>query len=154
MIPEPRLRLIGTDVIAATHAAVGSRGRAMHCFHAPGDAVQRMVNALSPRTYIQPHCHPGAGRAEVCIALTGAATVLCFADSGALAERRIIAPGSALVGVEIPPGVFHTIIALQPQTTIYEVHQGPNDPVTHKRLACWAPAEGTEAGKAWLEAMR
>ena len=154
MRPDPRLRLIGADIIAATHAAIGPRGRAMHCFHAPGDAVQRMVNALSLHTYIQPHCHPGPGRSEVCIALTGVAAVLSFDDSGVLQERRVIAPGSALAGVEIPPGVYHSIIALQPQTTLYEIHQGPYDATTHKQLAAWAPAEGTEAGAAWLEAMR
>lgn len=154
MNPEPQLRLIGSDVIAATHAVIGPRGRAVHCFHAPGDAVQRMVNALSLHTYIQPHCHTGLGRSEVCIALTGRAAVLCFSADGDLRDRRVIAPGSALLGVEVPPGVYHTIIALQPHTTLYEIHQGPYDAATHKTLASWAPPEESAAGAGWLEAMR
>ena len=148
------LRLIGTDVFTAAHAAIGEQGRAMICFHEPEDAVQRMVNALSPTTYIRPHHHTGTGRMEVCIALTGAAEVLIFDDAGELLERRTIRPGSALVGVEIPPGVIHTLIALQPHTTIYEIHQGPYDAATHKQPAPWAPSEGTGAGARWLEAMR
>lgn len=125
----------------------------MLCFHQPGEVVQRMVSALTPGTYIRPHSH-GAGRAEVCIALLGAAAVLTFDERGNLRQRRIIRPGSDLVGVEVPPGVVHTLIALEPVTTLYEVHQGPYDAATHKRLADWAPEEGTAEGTAWLEAMR
>ena len=146
------LTLIGAPLFAETHARIGTRGRAMHCFHAPTDPVQRMVNALSVSTYIRPHSHPG--RPEVCIALTGAAAVICFDAAGNVTERRRIAPGSSLVGVEVPPGVCHTLVALSPMTTIYEVHQGPYDATTHKQLAAWAPAEGTPEGAAWLEAMR
>ena len=113
-----------------------------------------MVNALTPGTYIRPHSHTGAGRSEVCIALLGAAAVLTFDEAGEVLERCVIRPGSALVGVEIPPGVVHTLIALEPVTTLYEVHQGPYDAATHKRLAGWAPEEGTAAGAAWLEKMR
>ena len=154
MRPDSVLRLIGEAVFEATHQAIGARGRAIHSFHEPEDAVQRMVHAMSPQTYIQPHRHIGSGRAEVCIALMGAATVLCFDEDGTLNDRQIIQSGSSLVGVEVPPGIFHTLIALKPQTTLFEIHQGPYCPGTHKQPAPWAPPEGTEAGVAWMEALR
>jgi cupin fold WbuC family metalloprotein len=148
------LRLIGTAAIAAARSAIGPRGRAMVCFHEPADAVQRMVNAIEPGSYIQPHRHVGVGRMEVCIALTGAAAVLTFGDDGDLLEQRIIAPGSAVVGVEIPPGTFHSLLALAPGTALYEVHQGPYVAATHRQPAPWAPSEGDPTGVAWLEARR
>ncbi len=53
-------------------AARGSvRKRSIVRFHEHGDAVQRMLNALEPESYVRPHRHPVAGKREAFVARQG-----------------------------------------------------------------------------------
>jgi hypothetical protein len=47
--------------------------------------------------------------------------------------------------VEIPPGTWHALAALEPGTVLLEVKEGPYAPAAAENFAPWAPAEGTEA---------
>ncbi|MFY7696477.1 MAG: WbuC family cupin fold metalloprotein, partial [Cyanobium sp.] len=48
-----------------------------------------------------------------------------------------------LRGVEIPEGVFHTLVALAPDTVMFEIKQGPYQPTRDKDFLGVFPAEGT-----------
>ena len=65
-----------------------------------------------------------------------------------------IAPNSDNVGCEIEPRTWHTVVSLEPGSIVYEVKQGPYDPETDKEFASWAPAEGEERVKEYLEKLK
>jgi hypothetical protein len=48
----------------------------------------------------------------------------------------------------ISPGIWHTVIALESGSVVYEVKDGPYSPIDDKNFASWAPKEGDpECGK-------
>lgn len=119
------------------------RLRANHNFHADfADPVNRMLNAIEPGTYIQPHKHENPDKREVFLILTGKAAIITFNDEGVPQTCRILTAGGACMGAEIPPRVFHTLLALESGTVCYEIKDGPYEPATDKQFAPWAPAEG------------
>ena len=54
-------------------------------------------------------------------------------------------------GVEIPPATYHTIVALEVGTVVYEVKDGPYDVTNDKGFATWAPQEGSSDGAEFLQ---
>jgi cupin fold WbuC family metalloprotein len=138
-------------------ARVSPRRRANHCFHAPGDRLQRMVNAALRGSYFQPHRHKDPDKLEIFTALAGRTLVVTFDDEGNPEDTALLsadpADGAegALRQVEIPPGAWHTLAVLSPEAVLYEVIDGHFDPKTHKRFAPWAPSESDpEAAQAYL----
>lgn len=127
-------------------AAAAPRRRSHATLHDdPADPVQRVVIALQPDTYVRPHRH-GDGVWEVFALLDGALAVLSFDADGTVQQRVELRPGGDRI-VQLPPGAWHSIVALAPQTLALEVKPGPYRPTTDKDFAAWAPAEG-EAGAA------
>jgi cupin fold WbuC family metalloprotein len=150
---------IDPDLMEATlaRARVSPRRRANHCFHAPGDRLQRMVNAALAGSYFAPHRHKDPDKLEIFTILRGRVMVIAFDDTGAIADRALLSaePGpegrAAAQQVEIPPGTWHTLAVLSPEAVLYEVIDGHFDPKTHKRFAPWAPSEADpEAAQAYL----
>jgi cupin fold WbuC family metalloprotein len=54
------------------------------------------------------------------------------------------------VGVDIPHGVWHTVIALESDTLFLEAKAGPYLPLTTEEKAPWAPAEGASEAAAYF----
>ena len=54
----------------------------------------------------------------------------------------------------VPPGIRHTILALDPGTVAYEVKAGPYDPARAKEAAPWVPPEGDPRAPAYLARLR
>jgi cupin fold WbuC family metalloprotein len=130
----------------ATAAARNSpRHRHILRFHELDERVQRMVNALEPETYSPPHQHRDPDKAEIFICLRGRAVIVRFDAQGEILEATTIAAGGPVLGVEIPPRAWHTLLALEPGTVLYEVKEGPYDAATDKRFAPWAPPESDPA---------
>ena len=51
-----------------------------------------------------------------------------------------------------PPGVWHSIVVLEPGTVIYEVKEGPYAPISVDNIAPWAPdATDSEGIARYLE---
>ena len=50
---------------------------------------------------------------------------------------------SISVGVNLPAGVWHTVIAEMSGSILFEVKSGPFNPEQAKEYAAWAPAENT-----------
>lgn len=137
--------------------AVGSeRGRVNHNFHSgPADNPHRFLNALTRGSYCAPHRHAAPAKAESFLVLSGEVLVVIFADDGAIRERHVLGQSTdrgRLWGIDIVPGVWHTIAAVSPTAVCYEVKPGPWDPATDKEFAPWAPREGDPGAVAVLEA--
>ena len=113
------------------------------------DPIQRLFNVLQPGSYIRPHRHE-AHRWELFVGLSGRAGVLTFDDGGTCLERCILVPG-ALWAVEIPGGMWHTAVALEADTVLFEVKPGPFRKLEDKDFAPWAPAEGDPRTEAVLK---
>lgn len=54
-------------------------------------------------------------------------------------------------GVELPPGVWHSLVSLAPDTVLFEVKPGPYRPTGENDFAAWAPLEGATASAAFVE---
>ena len=127
----------------SARAASLPRLRAPHEFHASfQDPIQRLLNAIEPGSYVRPHRHSAADRWEWFQALAGAAGILIFDNKGKVLERVDIRSAGPVYGVEIPAGVWHTVVSLAPGTVLFEIKPGPYVPLTDKDFAQWAPPEG------------
>jgi cupin fold WbuC family metalloprotein len=127
------------------------RRRANHCFHAPGDRLQRMVNAALRGSYFQPHRHKDPDKLEIFTILMGRALVISFDNAGMPTDVALLSAdpedaGKSARQVEIPPGAWHTLAVLSDEAVLYEVIDGHFDPATHKRFAPWAPSEADPDG--------
>lgn len=133
-------------------AAVRPRRRLNHNYHEDlADPINRMLNALEPGTYIQPHKHETPDKREVFIVLRGSLVVVFFDDSGNVTEFVLLDPENGNYGVEVPVGTWHSLFALEPGTVIYEVKDGPYSPLDDKNFAPWAPREGEPECEAYLK---
>ncbi len=137
------MKVIEAELLAdmKRNAAGAPRRRTHHNLHEDlGDAVQRVVIALEPGTYVRPHRH-GEGVWELFVLLEGACSVLVFSPEGEVLKRADLAEDGARMA-QVPPGAWHSILATRPGTVAFEVKPGPYRPATDKDFAPWAPAEG------------
>ena len=129
-----------------------ARKRVNYNFHkVPEDPLQRMLQALNKGTYVQPHKHENPDKREVFLILQGRAAVLAFNDTGEIVNQIVLDHKTENYGVEIPERTWHTIIALEDDTVIYEVKDGPWSPLDDKDFAPWAPKEGESGCMEYLE---
>ena len=127
------------------------RRRLNHNFHRElSDPLQRLLNIIEPLSYIRPHKHENPDKVEAFVLLRGRLLITEFHPDGRIAEACIADPANGLFGVEIPPRTFHMIIALEPLTVVYEVKNGPYDPIDVKNFAPWAPKEGSPEAEFYL----
>lgn len=146
------LILISDELIEQTIAAAqaSERRRAIYRFHQHEEPVQRMLNALEPGTYVRPHRHANPAKVECFIILRGQVLCLEYDDHGKVTNHCTLAAGG-LVGVEIVPGTWHSLISLQSGSCVYEIIEGPYLADSHKNFAAWAPTEqDSAAGQAFI----
>lgn len=124
-------------------AAASPRKRSMHIFHKTmDDTLQRMINSLQPGTYLRPHKHEDPDKREVFIALTGKFVVIEFDEKGNIRDHMILDPRTNEYATEVDERAFHTVICLEPNSSAYELKDGPYNPIDDKNFASWAPKEG------------
>ena len=121
--------------------------------HAQTDPIHRLLNATEPGTYVQPHRHLDPTKLETMAVIRGKGAVLVFDDRGALLERALLSPNGPDLVVELPPGTWHSIVALEPGTVWFEAKAGPYVPPTPAEIASWAPAPGSPEAPRYLEQM-
>ncbi|KAF7600470.1 MAG: hypothetical protein CGU28_03405 [Candidatus Dactylopiibacterium carminicum] len=130
------------DALSA-EARQSSRLRRNRNLHASTDeAVQRLFNAIEPGSYVQPHCHLAADKAETLLMLRGRLGVILFDDAGRITQVHELSAGGC-AGVHLQPGLWHSVVALAPGTLFLEVKAGPYVPLTTAERAPWAPMENT-----------
>ncbi len=138
------MKLISSTIIQnlSFEAKNSERLRKNYNFHDKlSDPLQRMLNAMEPDTYVQPHKHEAPDKREMFIILKGKALVVTFNNTGEIDEYTILDPTTENFGVEIPPKIWHTIIILSKHTVLFEVKDGPYTPLNDKDFASWAPDE-------------
>ena len=151
--PAGDLVVIGTAHIqeAAQAARRSPRRRVILPFHkSSDDTLHRMLNALEPCSYVQPHRHIAPPKPECLIVLGGALGYVSFAPDGAVYRCFVVRAGSDAIGIDIQPGIYHTFFALEENTVIFEVKPGPYEPMTDKDFAPWAPREGDPEAASYL----
>src|SRR5580658_4020567 len=141
----------------ADRAAESPRRRMNHNFHSgPTDNPHRFLNVLLAGTYIRPHRHLFPPKSESFLVLEGAADVLTFDEGGSITARYKLGLGSEegrVWGIDIAPGVWHTILARTDRVVCFEVKPGPWEPASDKEFAAWAPAEGDAAAAAFCKGL-
>jgi len=121
--------------------------------HALADPIHRLLNATEPGTYVQPHRHLDPPKLETLAVIRGKGAVLIFDERGALQERLLLAPVGPDLLVELPPGTWHSLVALEPGTVWFEVKAGPYVPPPPADIASWAPPPGSPEAPRYLEHM-
>ncbi|MCQ2236719.1 MAG: WbuC family cupin fold metalloprotein [Bacteroidales bacterium] len=91
------------------------------------DTSQRMLNALMPDTVVPMHRHTAT--AETIVLLKGRVTEILFNDEFVEIQRIDLDKEQGNVGLQIPTGIWHTIIAHEP-SVIIEMKDGAYAPLT------------------------
>ena len=139
----------------ASLARESPRRRRNYNFHeTESDACHRLLNAIEPDSYIQPHCHRAAAKDETLIVVRGRLGVIFFDELGAVTAAVALAPAGESVGVNIPHGVYHTLVALESGSVFFEAKAGPFAPLTPDEKASWAPVEGDAQAAAYLKEIK
>ena len=108
-------------------AADSPRLRAAHPVHVPTERVQRLLIALQPGTYVRPHRHqpmPGLHRFEFLLVVQGEVGLLLFDAHGRVVQTERMGSAQDLRGLELPEALYHTVVALVPDTILLEVKEG------------------------------
>ena len=146
-----------------THSAEQSSRQRQHKnihqhFNEPS---QRLFNAIGVASYIRPHRHSIDPKDECLIAVRGRMALLVFDDIGQVQQvvrfgvQTTVAQQAIGVGVNLPAGVWHTVIAEVPGSILFEVKSGPFNPEQAKEYATWAPEEDApEAAEYLMELKR
>lgn len=94
--------------------------------NSPEDQSQRMLNAVEPGSVVPIHRHPKSSETVVC--LRGRFVEEFFDESGHLTDTIELAPGSAVMALNVPAGQWHTARALESGTVILEMKDGKYEP--------------------------
>lgn len=145
-------QMIDTLVEGARNAP---RRRLNRNFH-PGDdyPAHRLLIAIEPDSYVTPHRHLSPNKDETLVVVRGSLGVLIFDEQGNVLRSARLSAGGDAIGVDIPHGVFHSVVALAAGTVFFEAKAGPFVPVAPEERAAWAPAEGSAAVPGYLAEMR
>jgi cupin fold WbuC family metalloprotein len=124
-----------------TEAAANPRKRKNYNFHRHEEKVQRMLNVIQLFSYLQPHKHVGADNFEFFCCLRGAFGLLVFSPNGDIKETRLFSAQGDTQAIEIPGDTYHTIVALEPDSVLLEIKEGPYSPSAPKHLLPGFPDE-------------
>lgn len=137
------------DAVSA-EAKASPRGRKNRNFHSGNDyPAHRLLNAIEPGSYVRPHRHLEATKDETMVVLRGRLGLVLFDDAGAVTGTVVLGPGERALGVDIPHGTWHSVLALEPDTVFLEAKAGPYAPPAAAEASAWAPAEGDSAAIAY-----
>lgn len=153
----PDIQLINESLLdALSRAALASpRRRKNHNFHQHYDEpCQRLLNAVEPGSYIRPHRHLTPAKPECFVLLRGRMTVLIFTDDGRVERVIPLSATDGCLGVDIPAGVWHTIVALASGSIFFETKPGPYQALNDTDFAPWAPVEDSPEAEAYLKLLK
>ncbi len=133
-------------------AAQSPRRRINHNFHrAMEENPHRFLNVLLRGTYIAPHRHLEPPKSESFVVLAGEIAFFTFDDTGRVATHTLL--GQDPLGIDIQPGVWHTLAVLSEHAVCFEVKPGPYLAANDKAFAPWAPREGDPAAAHYLASL-
>jgi cupin fold WbuC family metalloprotein len=117
------------------------------------DTLQRLINAIEPYSYIQPHKHENPDKREIFVIIKGSFVVVEFDESGNISEHFILDASKGNFIAEIPERKFHTIFSLESGSVIIEFKDGPYNVANDKIFANWAPKEGDAGSKIYIDSI-
>ncbi len=123
-------------------AGLSERLRTNHNFHQSFEEnPNRFLNVMAKGTYVTPHRHTTPPKSESFIVLRGQLLFITFGDDGGL--QTVTRLGSKdNFGIDIAPGIWHSIIVESETAICFEIKPGPYAPASDKDFAPWAPREG------------
>lgn len=151
-VSDQRIQLFDSELFnqLLDRARQSPRLRTNHNFHVSmEDNPHRFLNVMLKGTYITPHRHRDPPKAESFLVLSGELAFLTFDDSGQIADTHIL--GRNPIGIDIQPGVWHTLAVLSEHAICFEVKPGPYSVANDKDFAPWAPREGEPRASEYLE---
>ncbi|AWB68036.1 cupin fold metalloprotein, WbuC family [Saccharobesus litoralis] len=104
--------------------------------------VQRLFIAMEPDSYVRPHRHIESNKWEFFYVSQGRLLFLLYDEQGTVTKKVELSANGPQQGLEIPPNVWHSTVALESGTVFFEVKEGPYTVTTDKGFAQWAPVEG------------
>lgn len=141
---------------ALTSAAQASARRRKNLdFHSgPAHPAQRLLNAVEPDSYVQPHRHAAPQKDETLLVVRGAFGLVLFDENGAVSRTAVLRAHGAHIGTNIPCGTFHSLVSLESGSVFFEAKAGPYDATSEKEPAPWAPAEGDDGAREYHARLR
>lgn len=124
------MQLINTQLLNSitAQAQTNPRLRMNHNLHdSLQSGAQRLLNALEPGTVLPVHRHRHT--AETYILLRGRLRVFFHDSDGRVSESFLLDPIEGQYGVHIPAGQWHSLEVLQSGSVIFEVKDGPYEPL-------------------------
>jgi cupin fold WbuC family metalloprotein len=149
------MKLIDSGLIDdLIHRAETSARRRMHfnLHETLADPIQRLLIASMTDSYIRPHRHPN--KWECALVIKGSFDIFLFDDSGRILDRITLDPNQKTVGFEIPANTWHSWIAREDGSVVFELKPGPFDPQTIYEFARWSPEEGSPEVRVFMERQR
>jgi cupin fold WbuC family metalloprotein len=136
-------------------AAAAPRLRQNHNFHSSAaEPCNRLLNAIEPGSYVRPHCHAEASKDETLVVLRGRLGVLEFDPAGRITGTAVLQAGGDRIGINVPHGTFHSLVALAPGAVFFEAKAGPYTALVPAERPDWAPEEGSADAPRYLAWMR
>jgi cupin fold WbuC family metalloprotein len=151
-ISDQRIQLLDSELFEELleRARKSPRLRTNHNFHGSmEDNPHRFLNVMLKGTYITPHRHRNPPKAESFLVVNGELAFFTFDDSGQIAGVHVL--GRNPIGIDIQPGVWHTLAVLSDHAICFEVKPGPYSVLNDKDFATWAPREGDPNASEYLE---
>lgn len=109
------------------------RLRMNHNLHDSLDSkVQRLFNALEPGTVLPIHRHQNTD--EIYILIRGKIEVIFYDDDKNVIDRFIMCQEEGNFGAHIPKGTWHTIEIMESGSVIFEVKEGPYQPISENDI--------------------
>jgi cupin fold WbuC family metalloprotein len=150
----PEIQLLNAELFESLieRARQSPRLRTNQNFHSSmEDNPHRFLNVMIRGTYIAPHRHLDPPKAESFLVLDGEIAFFTFDDAGRIESAHIL--GRDIAGIDLVPGVWHTMMPLTPHAICYEVKPGPYVANKDKDFAPWAPREGDAGVREYLESL-
>lgn len=136
-------------------ARLAPRLRKNQNLHASDDArCHRLFNAIEPGSYVRPHRHLNPDKDEAFVMVRGSAGVITFDDEGEVLEAVRLSACGPTVAADVPHGVYHTVLGLEPGTVFFEAKAGPYLPLAPQEVAQWAPEEAAQEAKGYYDTLR
>jgi cupin fold WbuC family metalloprotein len=151
------MKLIDNNMLVSLRekANASDRKRSNINFHDNYDAkVQRLFIHMDYNSYVRPHFHPESYKWEFFLVVEGALDFLLFDAAGKLEQRICLNAQGDVRGLEIPPNQWHCTLAHKCGATFLEVKEGPYVVASDKNFASWAPPEGDQAVRGFMQKLR
>ncbi len=138
----------------SAEARATPRLRKNYNIHPSNDfCCHRLLNAIEPGSYIRPHRHLDPMKDETFVILRGRLAVIIFDDEGRVITRTLLEAGGETIAMDIPHGVFHTAVSLEPGTIFFEAKAGPYVPIAEEEKAHWSPVDGSPEVAGYMTAL-